>query len=96
MPVAYAYGYSHGNIDANCYGHCNLYADGNGYLYTNINANCYGYCNSDGNRNVYANSYCYSNGNAYVFTNANAHSAVPMAHNRLLSAGGYERCSQYG
>jgi hypothetical protein len=108
MSVAHAYanGYSHGNINANCYGYCNSDADshryGNGYLYANTSANCYGYCNlyantsancyGHRNRHSHSNGYAYRNGNAYGFTNANA---VPIAHNGLLSAGGHERCSQH-
>ena len=48
--------------------------------------------NAEPNAESIAESIAVPIGNGYGFTNANA---VPMAHNGLLSAGGYEQCSQY-
>ena len=75
MPVAYAYGYSHRNIDANCYGH----SHGNGYSHGNINANCCGYCNSY----IYADSNSYGNVYAYTDSDTNRHGRLAVPGRKL-------------
>ena len=56
MPITNANGYSHGNINTNCYGYGYLYA--NGYR----DCHCYGYCN----RYSHSNGCTYRNANAYA------------------------------